>query len=116
LAKIICFAFKISDIAQFCNFKQVLESPPEYKKTHSLNGGDKGGSSIVHPTDRDDRDEKSDCESAIMPRKLNLKIHTNIDDNFEIHSSDGSSIISNIHADPDQHFTERKSFQATGET
>ena len=62
--------------------------------------------------------DQSDYESEIMPRKLNLKIHTNIDDNFEIHSSERSSIIERIHTDIDQNVEdiEKESFQATGET
>lgn len=53
-----------------------------------------------------------------MPRKLNLKIHTNIDDNFEILSSDQSSIISRLQEDTGDILpeVEKESFQATGET
>lgn len=78
----------------------------------SLNGGDKGGSSIVHKANAREINEDSNYDSALIPRKLNLKIHTNIDDNFEIHSSEQSSIISHLYED----VAPSDQFQATGET
>ena len=48
-----------------------------------------------------------------------MKIHTNIDDNFEIHSSEESSIISRIQEDTEVDNTQNitsENFQATGET
>lgn len=64
------------------------------------------------------RQNNLDYDSAIMPRKLNLKIHTNIDDDFEIHSSEDWSIIDNIQENPYQLTQEvgKQSLQATEET
>ena len=86
-----------------------------FQEANSLNGGDKGGSSIMK---RNEQIDQSDYESAIMPRKLNLKIHTNINDNFDILSSERSSIIERIHQDVNQvsQPIDKESFQATGET
>jgi len=95
---------------------QMESSQSTHKKVQSINGGDKGGSSILRRSEKYEKDSKSDYESAIMPRKLNLKIHTNIDDNFDIQSSEGSSIISNIHEDPNQMLWDKQSMQVTGET
>jgi hypothetical protein len=86
-----------------------MNSTLKNENKDSIIGGDKGGSAILR---KSQYDSKSEYESAIVPRKLNLKlkIHTNIDDNFEIQSScKSSSMISRIEEDWDQ-------FQATGET
>lgn len=99
------------------------------KAVESIVGGDKGGSAIIKKSEND-----SEYDSAIMPRKLNLKIHTNIDENFnilkscqsstnrdihpELNCSEASSMISRMQEDPNQQTQsiEKQSFQATGET
>lgn len=66
--------------------------------------------------------QKSETESALMPRKLDLRIHTNINDNFEILSSQNSSIISRVVEGGDnveninQQNVQHNLLEATGET
>ncbi|CAI2385276.1 unnamed protein product [Moneuplotes crassus] len=83
----------------------------------SIIGGDRGGSSILRQTQNVEKPQ-----SVIMPRKLDLRIHTNINDNFEILSSQNSSIISRLVAGvEDSHAineedTRNNLLEATGET
>ena len=97
---------------EFCspsasNLENTLKNNKE-----SIIGGDKGGSAIGR---KSQNNNKSEWESVIMPRKLNLMIHTNINENLEILSSQNSSIISRIVEDTGDK-SKNNFLEATGET